>query len=125
MNNVYARCDPMMEPFQSIANWFGIGAGAGGGFMAVRWFLEWVSGRVDKRTAHLDAATVRLIQALEERLESVMLRLDKTEKDLTECKKLHSESEARVMHLEAVFKGLGDARQHAALIVAAEKAKDK
>ena len=125
MSSAYAKPDSVMEVAESLGNWLGLGAGAGGGFYAVRWFLEWLSGRHDKREAHLDLATENLIRALEDRLNAVMTRLDSAESALEDCKRRHAESEAQVLRLEATLRAQGDARQHAQLIIAAEKRERK
>lgn len=120
----------MMPYLATVANAAGLGFGAGGAFFMVRWVAIFVAGRWDKKEAHLDAGTDRLIRGLEvqidsltNRITSLNTRLDHVESELSECKRLHAESEAERTRLNAVLQGMGDARQHAQLIVSAERAK--
>lgn len=101
-----------------------VGFGVGGGFFFVRWLMVFLAGRWDRKEQHLDDATKLLITQLQEQVASLISRLTFIEKDLAECKRMHAESEATRLRLEATLQGLGDARQHAALIVASEKRKD-
>lgn len=120
VSNVLAagRMTGWMEP---LAPWLGVGASAGGGYMAVRWFLEWISGRYDKRSAQLDAATERLIKALEDRIDALTARLTVAEEHLDTCKREHEQSRAKVLELEAMFLAQGEAKKMAAGIVAIER----
>ena len=102
-----------------------MGGGFGGAFFALKWFAQFIANRHDKREERLEQRSERLIIALERRVDDVMDRLDKTEKALDECKAQHRESEAKVARLEAILQGYGDAKQHAALIIAAEKMERK
>lgn len=90
-------------------------------FVAVRWFANFMAGRLDRRQDHIDIATKELIDGLRRDVSDLRERVTLTERQLRECERKHSESEARVMQLEAMAAGMGDARQHAALIVASEK----
>ena len=104
-----------------VALWGASGVGAGGGFFIIKWLFEYVGGRMDKRAAALDQGTQLLIEGLEKRLDTVTERLDRVERDLADCRYKHAESEAEVLRLKAMMQGAGDAREHAALIIAAEK----
>lgn len=115
----------MIEWLSLAPNWVGLGAGAGGGFYAARWLLEWFSGRFDKRTQQLDDATARLIEAMENRLKELTNRLKNVEGDLDACKRNHAESEARVLKLEALVLAYGEGRQHAQNLVSIEREKDR
>jgi chromosome segregation ATPase len=118
----------------------GIGFGAGVWIakltgQGIAWVVNTFIGRFDKREADLDAGVKELIDQLREQVkelkdecaglktevESFRKRLNTAEAELIECLKKHAESDARVLHLEAAQAGLGDAKAHAALIVAAEK----
>lgn len=103
-----------------LPTWFAVGAGGGGGFMAVKWLLEWISGRLDKREAAIDAATQNLIKGLETRLNSTEARLKEVEESLRSCQRQHAESEARVLKLEALLQGQGEIKQLASAMVAAD-----
>ncbi|MBY8826129.1 hypothetical protein [Sphingomonas colocasiae] len=49
------------------------GAGAGGGFYAIRWFFQWITGRLDRRQDLLDAQDQRVDrewQAIREELKA-------------------------------------------------------
>lgn len=106
-----------------LPGWLGAGAAAGGSFGVIKWVLEFVAGRIDKRTAALDADTRFVIDNLKSEVTRLSQRVDAVEEDLVECTRKHAAAEARALHLEAILQGLGDARQTAALIVASEKAK--
>jgi hypothetical protein len=116
---------PGIEGFETAASWGASGFGAGLGFFFVRWLAIFIAGRWDKKEAHLDAATKLLIEQLQVQVKSLIERLTYIERDLAECKRMHAQSEADRLRLEAMLQGIGDARQHAALIVADEKRKDK
>lgn len=92
---------------------------------AFRWTVEFFTGRQDKRQAHIDSVTRELIDALREEIGGLRERVAAAERALRECKDQHSEANAKVLKLEAMLAGLGDARQHAQLIVAAEKKRVK
>lgn len=87
----------------------------------IRWLWESVTGRLDKQQQHNDEVAQRQFERLEGEIEKLTVRVTKAETALLECTKKHAESEAHVLRLEAMLQGYGDARQHAALIVAAEK----
>lgn len=87
----------------------------GGGFAAVvllgKWFLGWLSGRVDKqqervdmKNAEADARWAAYTKRVEERCEAL-------EKEVEECHTARLELEGRVRKLEAVNQGFGEARQ--------------
>lgn len=91
----------------------------------ISWLLVFLTGRHDKREAQLDEATRELIEALREDVRGLRDRVAAAETALLDCQRKHAESEAKVVRLEAMLAGFGDARQHAQLIVAEEKRKDK
>ncbi len=98
-----------------------MGGGAGGGFLAVKWLIEWVAGRLDKREARIDAGTDKLIQALERQVEALSKRLEAVENSLADCQRKHAESEATVLRLQAIIDGKGEIAQRAQAIVAADR----
>lgn len=117
---------------ETLPAWVGLGAGGGAGFYMLKWFIEWLGGRVDKReaslesgVARLDAATQKLIENLQRRLDDVTDRLIVVEHELAECRTQHAETRAEAMRLQATVQGLGDAKQQAANIVAAERTMDR
>jgi hypothetical protein len=106
-----------------------VASGTAGGsfglvFVAVRWAANFIAGRMDHKEAVVDAGTQRLIDRLEKQVDGLIERMERVDADLAECKRLHAESEADRMRLNALLQGYGDARQHAQLIVSAEKLKD-
>lgn len=94
----------------------------GSGF---RWIVEFFTGRLDKQQAHNDEVSQRQFDRLEKEIASLTARVTNAETSLLECTRKHAESEAHVLRLEAMLQGAGDARQHAALIVASEKKEAK
>lgn len=100
------------------------GFGLGTVFVAVRWAANFIAGRLDKREARVDEGTHRLIDRLEKQYETVLERLTHVESELAECTRKHAQTEAELMQLRGFQAGMGDARQHAQLIVSAEKAKE-
>lgn len=115
----------------SFPRWLALGGGAGGSFVLIKWVLEQLLGRVQQRESAIDAGTQRLIEGLERRLtqeshryDELEMRLEAFRHDLDECRKKHLESESEVIRLKAMVAGLGDARQHAQLIISAERKSD-
>lgn len=100
------------------------GAGLAIGLQFMKWLLTFMAGRYDKHHETIDAGTQKLLENLNKRLDAVSDRLSKAELDLDQCKEEHAKSRAEVMQLRAQLQGYGDARQHAALIVASEREKD-
>lgn len=114
----------MIVWLESLSGWFVGGASAGGGFVALRWMLEKIWGRMDKREAAIDAGTQRLIDALRIELDRMSARVDRLQEGLDECKQKHAESEAEVMRLKAIMQGYGDVRQGAQVLAAVESLKE-
>jgi len=122
----------MIPEVTAALSWGSAGMGAGLGFFAVRWIAVFIAGRWDRREEQLDGGTQRLIKGLEAQISSLTgriiqltERLDHVESELSECKRLHAESEAQRMRVEAILQGYGDVRQTAQLIVSADKAAEK
>lgn len=86
-----------------------------------RWLVEYFTGRLDQQQRHNDEVAQRQFDRLEREISNLTDRVEKAETALLECNRKHAESEAKVMRLEATLQGYGDARQQAAVIVAAEK----
>lgn len=97
------------------------GACFGFAFLTIRWLATFIAGRMDKKEDRLDRSTALLLDRLEGQVASLTKRVEKAEAALAECKEQHAESSARVLHLEAILQGQGDARQIAQLIIADEK----
>lgn len=103
----------------------GMGSGLGFGFFAVRWLASFLAGRFDKREEQLDAATHDIIDQLRNEVQRLAERLGAVEIELLECKKLHAEADDERRRLKAAMTGLGDAKQAAQLIIAADHAHNK
>jgi hypothetical protein len=103
----------------------GMGSGVGFGFFAVRWLAGFVADRYDKREEQLDAATHDIIDQLRSEVKRLAERLGAVEEELLECKKLHAEADDERRRLNAAMMGLGDAKQTAQLIIAADHAQAK
>lgn len=115
-----------------LPSWAMAGAGAGGGYFVVLKFFEWIGGRVDKRedrveagAIRLDAAMQQLIKNLEDRMTGLTARLDTVEHELTECRAQHAKCEAELHRLKGLIQGLGEAKQTAAVIIAADRVADR
>ncbi len=116
----------------ALPNWIAGGGAAGGGYFIVLKFFEWVGGRVDKREAAVEASAVRLdtamhklLKNLEDRMQALTERLDTVEHELTECRAQHAQCEAELHRLKGIVQGLGDAKQQAQNIIAAERIADR
>ncbi len=112
---------------ESLPAFFSVGAGGGVGFFVIKWFVEWIGGRVDKKEEavergfeRLDAGTQQLISHLQSQMASVLERLDNAETALRDCQRKHAESEAEVARLKAIMQGSGEVREHVQRILAAE-----
>ncbi|HKY82607.1 MAG TPA: hypothetical protein VJM09_14165 [Sphingobium sp.] len=117
-----------MPPFSYVEQLGGVaalGGSAGGGFFIVKWFVEWIAGRLDKREARLDAGADKLIGALEKRIETLTSRLDAVEHMLADCQRMHSKSEAEVLRLTALVEAQGEIRQQAQRVIAADRMDQK
>lgn len=113
----------------ALVPWATAGLGAGGGFVFIKWLFEFFAARWDKKEAIIDGGMKELVDELKEQIaglkedgRDLRARLKVVEDDLAECKRMHSESEAERLRLAAMLQGYGDARQHAQLMIAAEKA---
>lgn len=97
------------------------GIGLGGGIWFVKWLIEWIGGRIERKAATVDASMHRLLDRLEGEVRDLRQRVSRTEADLAECKEQHAQSRAEILRLEALLQAQGGAREHAQLIIAAEK----
>lgn len=98
----------------------------------VRWIIEYFTGRIDRREAsveeadkELDRRKDSLIDKMEGQLTSLLNRVTVAEAALAECIRKHAESDAKVLHLEALLLAKGEIKQQAALIIAADKLEAK
>lgn len=97
----------------------------GGGFAVLRWFINWITGRHDRREAQIDQKDAALderwakyTKKLEERVDALEEARDDWEKeraalieDVQECHRSKIEIERRVAILEGFDQGMGDRRQ--------------
>lgn len=116
------------EALTMLAYGGGTGVGIAVGLQFMKWLLMFFAGRLDKQQEHLDAGMQALLaglrteidrmkaEAIQDRKETAAIR-----EELRECEKKHADSEAKVTRLEAMMQGIGDGRQVAQLIIAAEK----
>lgn len=125
-----------------------VASGSAGGvfgvvMVAVRWTANFIAGRIDKKEATVDAGMTKLIADLNERIDMISksematreeLRRDRaefrayqieTDKQLSECRRKHGESEAEVMQLRSMLQGYGDARQLAQMNASADKVSER
>ncbi|QVM82928.1 hypothetical protein HT578_03705 [Novosphingobium decolorationis] len=120
-----------VEP-TNLAQWGVAGLSTGGGIGAavwgMRWLIEFAGGRMDKRADRLDADMRFVVEQLKsqidqltERSNGISNRLGKVEQDLADCQKKHASSEAEVLKLQAILQGQAASREHAQLIVSAER----
>lgn len=114
----------MIEPGVALSNAvYGTttGFGLGFAFLFVRWLATFIAGRQDARLAHLDGASRLLVEQLQDQVRALIEYNTTIDAKLAECVERDIEKERRIAQLEGMMAGFGDARQHAQLIVAAEK----
>lgn len=121
-----------MEWVERIVAYSSVGIGGGAGYFFFKWLVEYLGGRMDRRAEALDKGTQQLIDNLQKQVsvlvelrEGDLRRISQIEEDLQACKKLHAAADARVMQLESILQGKGDAKQYAQLLIAAEKEQNK
>lgn len=103
---------------------FPYGLGFGIGLLVIR-FLSLVIQQWNVKEDRLDKGTKTLIEQQQQQIASLLEWKDDVEVALKECQQRHAASELEVARLSGLLAGFGDARQQAALIVAAEKAEGK
>jgi septal ring factor EnvC (AmiA/AmiB activator) len=108
-----------------LANWVVAGGGASIGFFTIRWLAIFFAGRFDKQAERIDKNQQLLVSQLQAQIASLIEWKAEVEVQLRECQQKHADSEREVARLNGLLVGLGDARQHAALIVANEKKASK
>ncbi len=94
------------------------GAGAGGGFVFVRWFINWLTGRhdlreaqIDKKDAALDERWAAYTKRMEDRVEVLEGKCTRQETEIEDCHRSKRDLEYRVARLEGVDQGMGEVRQ--------------
>lgn len=119
----------------SIPEWIaaslGGGASVGVGFYAVRYAINTLLGRVDKREAaveagfaRLDEGTDKLFQRLQGEVNSLADRLGRVEAELEHCREERLRDQEELARLRGLVQGLGEVREQAAIIVAADRVGD-
>lgn len=91
--------------------------------VVARWTANFIAGRIDKREARLDTGTQRLIVGLQEEVDRLSGECTTLRERVSATEEEHAQCRRELMELRGLIQGRGDARQHAALIVAAEKRK--
>lgn len=94
------------------------GMGIGGGVYTFRWFLNWLTGRHDRREGLIDAKDKELddrwakyTKKIEDRCEEWEGRCRGLEAEVEDCHRSKRDLETRVSRLEGFDKGLGERRQ--------------
>lgn len=93
--------------------------GVGGGAVFFRWFIDWLTGRHDRRQALLDAQDASIDQRwasytkrIESRCSELEKRLSAQEAEIDDCHRSKRELERRVGLLEGFSTGVGEGRQN-------------
>lgn len=90
-------------------------AAGGGGFAAVllfvRWLLDWLTGRHDRREDALERKDTALDERWAKYTKKIEERCDKLEAEVEECHQHKHDLEIRIARLEGFDHGLGDRRQ--------------
>lgn len=95
-----------------------LGAGGGGGFYGLKWLIQWVTGRLDRRQQNLDSQQDALNSGwaeyrhtLEETVKGHAARIGVLEGQVRECREREIEWMALAKRLEAILQGLGEGHQ--------------
>jgi hypothetical protein len=111
----------MSPAVETIGLFAGAGASVGGGFYFIKWLFEYFGRRMDRRADRIDVGTDRLIARLETTVEALLTRVDRLEADLADCKAKHSESDAKVLKLEALLEAKGEIAQRVQTHLSADR----
>ncbi len=116
------------DAVQSFTGGLGIGSGFAGAFFAIKWFMEYISGRMDRKEARLDRIQNELIKQLLEdvaglKAENSSMRtdIDSLHKQLLACEKKHAQAEGEMARLRASIDSTGQVNQKVQQIVAANR----
>lgn len=109
----------MTTPFLEDAAKYAVGGGGlGGGIVAARWFLLWLTGRHDQREATLNAKDdaiderwAKYTKKMEERCDKLEERCQRLEQEVEDCHRDKRDLESRIAKLEGFDNGLGERRQ--------------
>jgi hypothetical protein len=120
-------------PFgQLFGSSLGVGAGIGGSFYMLRWFIELMTNRVEKREARVDAGGDKLLTStlgwaddLQEWGKGLLAEVAELRRQLDECKEEHSRSRAEMLELRAILDAKGIIAQQTQLGIAANRFADQ
>lgn len=121
-----------MSTFENLLTWLGGGVGVGGGVVGGKWFLEWLSGRVDRREQaaevvrkHLDEATGNIISTMAKQIEGLVARQEHVDELLAECRDQHAKAQEELASLRGLVQGYGEAKQLAQVSLSADRLRDR
>ena len=101
-----------------------LGLGLAVGLAFLKWMIDFIAKRTDRREDRVDAGTRALFDDHRAEIDRLKAECVELRAGLADCLRKHAEAEARELGLKAEMQGYGNARQHAQLIVSAEKLKD-
>ena len=76
-----------MADIATLAQLATLGISGGTCFFALKWFVEWLSGRTDKRREGLDASMNTLLEALQKQVATQDMRIERIEKENAELRR--------------------------------------
>jgi hypothetical protein len=121
-----------MSTFENILTWLGGGVGVGGGVVGGKWFLEWLSGRIDRREQaaevvrkHLDEATGNIITTMANQIKALTERQEHVDELLSECREQHARAQEELASLRGLVQGWGEAKQLAQVNLSADRVVDR
>lgn len=92
--------------FSTLAPWATAGVGSGVGFLMVKWFVEWLSGRWDKQRETIDSGLMALIEALQKQVKDQDERIARVEVENASLRERVDEQRGRERDLEKENDGL-------------------
>lgn len=107
-----------------LTEWTQNGIGLGIGLLVVR-LISMLIAQWNVKEERLEKGHKNLFETQQQQIASLLEWKEQVEAALKECQQQHAASNLEVARLSGLLAGFGDAKQHAALIVAAEKAASK
>lgn len=104
----------------NLAEWIPNGIGLGIGLLAVRVFAMLLN-QWNLKEDRLEKGHKTVFDTQQQQIASLLEWKDQVEAALKECREQHASSQLEVAKLKGLLAGFGDARQHAQLIIAADK----
>lgn len=105
----------MMFNLEALAPWATAGFGTGAGFLVVKWFVEWLSGRWDQNEGslsqkrnNLDASINVLIEALQHQVADQEVRIARVEQENEKLRQRVDRQRTRETSLEEENQDLRD-----------------